>query len=291
MAPLRLLTYNLFLMPKPYMWTDIGTRLPRITDYIRSVAPGLDVVVLTEVFRVHDQDFVYKALASAFPYMARMQREPWTFLSGGVMILSRYPLDGTQFIQFTTATQIDSLASKGALMVRVMRPRLPVTLVAVHLQAWSENAHVRQEQVTEIRTWLNTHIEDKTEPVLLVGDLNQNHSQTKRLFPRDKVARKHPRSEHGSSVDPRTNTLACWSQGKDYVPEMVDYAVALDGYRKPSELTFYVQRAQTSVPYPVRVWKYGFQPRSTVLETRDLSDHYPVLIRWHCGARCARAHR
>lgn len=135
------------------------------------------IVALQEVWL--DGDAAEIAKASGMPYFARDNSKPW--LGDGLLVLSRFPIMESHHITFSCEPPLvrkiyqgDSVAGKGALMVRLNTPGGELDVYTTHLVSDYLPADKyltwRQSQIFELyemMTSLSSH-----RPILLMGDLN-----------------------------------------------------------------------------------------------------------------------
>lgn len=100
----------------------------------------------------------------------------------GLMVFSRFPIEGSAFVSYRDHIASDSLADKGAALVQIRRsPQCVYNVVATHMQAayatQVEHAGVRVKQLDQIRELIETHalrdfVTDTRVATVVCGDLN-----------------------------------------------------------------------------------------------------------------------
>lgn len=174
---LRLLTYNVFLRPRPVSFgDDTACRAARIGKLL--AGGDADVVALTETFRAADVLTLSATAGSRFPYQA-LSQPPGTGvleIPGGLSILSRWPIESTRAITYSAChgPVSDCVAAKGALWAVIRTSRSTrLNVVATHLDAgsWDGDRHARGKQLAELRSLID-QIDPATGPVVVMGDFN-----------------------------------------------------------------------------------------------------------------------
>lgn len=193
---LTIMNYNTFLLMGPDAWPvdkpDYCTRAEKIADVI----PDVDVLVLNEVASkdstcaVDAYDLVTERLvapAGPFPYRSELLNgDPsWGLLgptsTGGVAILSKYPIENVYHHEFSSGSGEDGLMQKGFLHVRVTKTvagrAYVYNIIGTHLQAGDSDARIvaRQEQRADIAAYVQGL--PAGQPILVVGDLNTSDAE------------------------------------------------------------------------------------------------------------------
>lgn len=308
----KCLVYNLQLAAPAVMLNGQMDRIGPIADKVLALDP--DVIVFLECFYIDAKDHLVDLLSDRYKEHRYLPRHKLRFLSGGVLILSKYPVISSQTLVYRNRSLVDGMASKGGLAVQVRHPEEgPLWIVGSHVQAWASHQTIRIKQFEELSEWLKIHVPQGSKVVIL-GDFNMDyHTKLKDLM---KAARaiqvskltgseqytnnkkNHLRGLDGSAQSCERSYYCgiCWSTDdpgvcrmkcddmKDAKPVceccenlMLDYGIILKGYRKAKEFTVQVLPWQADKPLTFQCWRIGWvsNPRLT---TKDLSDHYPSLV-------------
>ncbi|XP_059103081.1 sphingomyelin phosphodiesterase 5-like isoform X2 [Peromyscus eremicus] len=162
---------------------------------LRATIPtGLDFVCLQEVFDLRAARRLVRALG---PNLGPVLYDVGTFgllpgpyfkvLGSGLLLASRYPLLRATFRCFPDARREDAMASKGLLSAQAQLGildgrRIVGYLHCTHLQAPTEDGHVRCKQMTLLLEWVeefeaeSRHIGEVVAFSVLLGDLNFDNS-------------------------------------------------------------------------------------------------------------------
>lgn len=157
---------------------DIDGRLKAMVHPIRDLDP--DIIVFQEVW----SDAIWRHLVEEidYPFFAYRPNRGWVRgqLGNGLLVLSRFPLARERIRRFSALTRTQEiLASKGAMLVDLVTPQGPVTLINTHLGSGftARMGKRRIAQLHELFEW--TADIPREHPVILAGDLNLiPHSET-----------------------------------------------------------------------------------------------------------------
>lgn len=173
-SDLKILTWNLFMIPKPFNNTLQQTR----ADMMASLLPGLghDVYFFQEAFIGKTKKKLTNAFKNTHPYTARLGVDGKIphLLDSGLLVFSRYPMKVLGHEYFKKCAKTDCFAAKAALLVEVTTPDgKKVQIATTHMQAWVEAKAlaVRQTQLVQIKNLFKRY-ENPGIPQVLVGDLN-----------------------------------------------------------------------------------------------------------------------
>jgi endonuclease/exonuclease/phosphatase family metal-dependent hydrolase len=152
---------------------DIDGRLEAMVHPIRDLNP--DIIAFQEVW----SDAIWRHLVKHldYPFFAYRPNRGWVrgHLGNGLLVLSRFPLARERVRRFSALTRTQEiLASKGAMLVDLVTPQGPVTLINTHLGSGftARMAKRRVMQLQELFEW--TADIPRENPVILAGDLNLN---------------------------------------------------------------------------------------------------------------------
>ena len=205
-TPLRLMTLNTQLLPLASSVWAVTISIPGALralfpnsdedakEKARMVANALlsipspqqpDVIGLNEVFSEDGRRVLIKMLTSVWPYVVESIEENDLEEDAGLMVFSRIPFrelpDGgyRRRLFYSVDADVDSWASKGAILVQVDQPTPETTLVFTHLQASYEQEDeyrdIRGRQLEQLVEWIDEFLEYddmKWRNVILAGDLN-----------------------------------------------------------------------------------------------------------------------
>lgn len=132
-----------------------------------------DVLVFQEMFSPRARNLIRKGLNDFYPHQSNLLNKK-TFAikaSGGVMVLSRYPISFTKQIRFKDREGIDRMARKGALLTELNMNGKTVQVIGTHLQAFgsTEVMHGQYQQLHD--ELLRPNQKDKV-PQVICGDFN-----------------------------------------------------------------------------------------------------------------------
>jgi endonuclease/exonuclease/phosphatase family metal-dependent hydrolase len=172
---LKLLSWNIFMLPKPIYFSQQAYRNHQITAQLK--ATDYDVIFMQEAFITRARNFMAAELRQNFPYqevLHRQARKPWHMFNSGLFIVSRHPMKVLDWEYYQRCTHADCFASKGVLLVELSLPGgKKIQLANTHMQANDDDTavSVRKSQLAQIKNLLARH-QKQDVPQLLVGDLN-----------------------------------------------------------------------------------------------------------------------
>lgn len=175
-AAMKIVSWNLHLLPTILPFTGSGERARRIAYAVADLDP--DIAVFQEAFDQHARKVIRGVLQERYPYQLRPLNNSFHMyrVNSGVWILSKIPLETLGMVRFDDCAGADCLARKGALMVEGSWQQHPFQLIATHLQA-NEEREVRKGQLRQIQNQLiGQHTADNV-PLFLCGDLNADKHQ------------------------------------------------------------------------------------------------------------------
>jgi len=170
-STLKLLTWNLFMIPKPINFSLQQTRVPLISEAL--LKRNDDVLLFQETFSGLARRKLIHNLKKTYPYQARL-KGTFLRLNSGLLILSKFPLKVLDKLHFKDCTNSDCFSAKGVILVEINHPDgKKIQIATTHLQAWNnqKSRDVRAKQFSEIRDLLDRFAEP-TKAQILAGDLN-----------------------------------------------------------------------------------------------------------------------
>lgn len=301
---LRVATYNvMFPVAEPIRFNGQRERCARLPAAIASL--DADVLVLQEMI---SNQYARKLLRElrhlGWKHHTRALAGMFTLVSGGVYILSRFPITREDRLIFDSSacSGADCLAGKGVVYAEIVKGGRKFHVFGTHLQAWSgpEARNARVKQAHSVRDLIRSLELPEDEPVLIAGDLNVEFYTMQGEFQRMceimeavAVVPEGGAATPPFSCDPQTNNLVGGDdisayKTKDYPQgcfeeymatgvcvccpqELVDYVMYSPNHLKPSKASCTVTALKAAAPFQIRV------NASTVRSVRDLSDHYPLV--------------
>jgi endonuclease/exonuclease/phosphatase family metal-dependent hydrolase len=298
---LGIATYNLMLsVSEPIRYTGVRDRSVRVADsFYTHVAPSdVDVVCLQEL--TVDYDAVRKSfihhLFSSEPMKPSWFGPKLRFWPSGICTLSKYPITHENHLIFTGQTyHVEAYVSKGAIYTRIQHPELGgIHVVNTHLNAWTtpQAQLARLAQVKQVRSWLIGLSLDSSEPLVLCGDLNVDFYENATIIEAMSsilCSTTVLPSTVQFSFDGSTNSMVGIDDPTEYQTvqhdntdlaesrplcprQLVDgFFVSLEHARPVTQRTEVV-KVLAPCPFPMH---YNINTHKL---TRDVSDHYPVML-------------
>lgn len=169
---LKVLSWNVYMLPKPIKSSLQGTRKKLIADQLKNTSH--DLIFMQEAFIKSFRDEVRASLKKTHPHSYYLKK-PKFFISifgSGLFVLSRYPVKLVDWVYFRNCAKADCLATKGAALMEITLPRgQKVHVVNTHLQAIESRGAIRLKQLEQIHSMIVRHGRPDI-PQFLIGDLN-----------------------------------------------------------------------------------------------------------------------
>jgi endonuclease/exonuclease/phosphatase family metal-dependent hydrolase len=169
---LKVLSWNVFMLPKPIKNSLQGTRKKIIAEQLNNTTH--DLIFMQEAFIKDFRNKVRASLLKTHPYSYYLKK-PKILISifgSGLFVVSRYPVKLVDHVYYRNCASADCLATKGAVLMEITLPGgQRVHVVNTHLQAINSQGEVRMKQLAQIHAMLLRHGRPDV-PQFLIGDLN-----------------------------------------------------------------------------------------------------------------------
>ena len=176
--PLTVMTYNMALMVAPATYAGPSSFRPQAIDELckRVAALQPDVIGLCEAFSNSERAQIRGRLKQFLPFFMEGPDEDDLESDGGLLLLSKHPMQEKRSTIYRQATSPDSFANKGALFARIVPPGFPspLDIFYTHAQAIYPGGDGKKEllsQLLHLGHMIRAHSDPET-PTLLMGDLN-----------------------------------------------------------------------------------------------------------------------
>ncbi|MCS7072833.1 MAG: sphingomyelin phosphodiesterase [Bacteroidia bacterium] len=275
----RVLTWNVYMLPRPFIRTGQFTRTKEIIRTLQN--SDYDVIVLQEVFIERVKKQIAEGLKECYPYYFGPPGKDWLLKQdGGVIILSKHPIGSMQKIAFKDCYGFaDCMADKGALLAEINKGNRRVQVIGTHLQSMDlpEAEQVRERQFKQIAQKLLYPFKHLNVPQLVVGDLNTckvNQPNSYRKMLRILEAEdahelaKSQRKQRKNERLEQTEELFTYNGQKN--------KLIVKSYQKTQEFLDYVlirtNKALAAIKHSaIKIFQSKWSDRF-----QDLSDHYAV---------------
>lgn len=299
METLAVVTYNVMLMvDKPWRFQGASERSARLAHSLYQGLPVCPDVVCLQELATNYWDVVcsfYDHRHSAGPVESSWCSSKIKFWPSGLCTLSKYPITHEHHYIFTGETyHVELFVSKAALHTRVLHPVLGgVNVVNVHLNAWStpRAQKARSDQIAQLARWLKTLQLCPDEPLVVTGDFNvdfyENFEQVAALAEQLGCRYLLPDTTQ-FSFDAAANELVGMDDPSEY--KTVQGGQSTTPPRQLVDGFFIRQNLATAGTVDVvclrstDVFPLHFNVTTRRL-ARDLSDHFPVLLRLQLPVR------
>ncbi len=256
---LNVLAYNVWALLPGLVAKDTSERLTEISKQL----DGYDVIVFSELFENNRRETFLNRIRSEYPYQTRVVDRSGAIEDGGVLIVSRWPIEYEDQITFSDCDADDCLAAKGVMYARIIKGEQKYHVFGSHTQAWTaaENQATRAQQFSEMKSFIDQQNIPASEAVIIAGDLNVDKTN----FPAEHLemlntlnASEVPQLP-GSYAYTADGNVNAWTDGR---PEFLDYVLISNAHLQP-------QQASTDVLVPRSI-------DASVFTKYDLSDHFAI---------------
>ena len=278
---LKILSWNIQMLPRGVNSNGKAKRAKAIADQLKN--SKYDVIVFQELFYKRSRRILTKALAQQFPFQTPVLNKKGFALktNGGVLLISRYPIQKVQQIQYKKRTGPDCLSRKGALLAELNVKGKSVQLIGTHLQAFGlkEIMYSQYQQLQDelLRPNIKTGVAQiicgdfntlKEVPSIRPADLPANFEKRIAQYP---VMLQTLDAEDGVLHGEQQFTMD--RPYNDLCKKRKQYRLLLDYFliRSNESPTIVSKRRIQIIRYP---WHKNHQ---------DLSDHYGLeaVVSWH----------
>lgn len=256
---LNVLAYNVWALLPGLVSKDVSERLTEISKQLA----GFDVIVFSELFENSRRADFLDRIRAEYPYQTRVVDRSGAIEDGGVLIVSRWPIEYEAQMTYSSCDADDCMAAKGVMYARVNKGGQKYHVFGSHTQAWTaaENQATRSHQFHEMKNFIDQQAIPAAEAVIIAGDLNVDKTN----FPAEYQAMLNTlnasevaqvENSYGYTADSRINP---WSSGR---PEFLDYVLVSNVHLQPLA-------ASSKVRIPRSI-------AASVFTQYDLSDHFAI---------------
>ncbi len=305
------MAYN--IMQLPVQDWDQTARANALPDALRTLNSLPDIIAYQEVFTDHAYNKITDMSEYLYhtPVLGKVCSDGgWDSISGpcsnsplvvrgGVMISSQHLIEEQHALVFSNYVQSswDAQSNKGAVYVKINIQGYHYHIVSTHLQATHDETDdtehvVRMQQLSEIKTWLNSFNIPQNEPIILAGDMNvpfSQSSQVTEMLSTSQASLNFPNSGPDGSY-PENNWMSraynynggydmCYNDTLDYVFHRTDHlqpvsspVMEVVALKSPNSWYWWYLRGWWKLCGGWS-WHNGY--------TSDISDHYPVVARYN----------
>ena len=173
-AELKVLSWNIFMLPRMIKRTGQMDRAPHIADQLN--ASDYDVLVFQEAFDKKTRTLLAEQFKEEFPYQWGPAYPKGGFLktNSGIWFVSRLPIQFVDQMEFNDCAGIDCRGRKGAVLIEVEKDGITYQVMGTHLdsQPMERDALVRIKQYEQIYAEIVKENEKPGVPQVLCGDYN-----------------------------------------------------------------------------------------------------------------------
>jgi len=161
----KVMSYNIWGLPVPIKLKHPG--IARIAQALPYYNP--DVVAFQETFTKR-ADILAHVKEYPFVSYGPHVKKGITFLSSGLLTISKYPIVKTQSMVYSHCTSFDCFASKGVLLTTILHPQYgEIDFYNTHTNA-GKSKKVKWSQLAELLLFIQKT--NQGNPIILSGDMN-----------------------------------------------------------------------------------------------------------------------
>lgn len=267
-APVKVLTWNIFMRPSFLFWNGQMKRAEAIGDILKN--GEYDIILFQESFGKKSRSVLREALKTAYPYEIEPSKKG-AVTNNGLWILSKHQILSFESIFFTDCKAGDCNSSKGAVLFEVTIGEQVYQFVNTHVQAedGKKFAQVRQNQFRMISDLLTKHRKPNV-PQFILGDLNTDRKNGTEYLPMLQLLNA---SDHQISI-PEGATLsstepATWGcKNNDLIKKK---------WKGNVQLLDYALQRETGYPFKLRR-ELKTYTKQWSKKRKHLSDHYAISL-------------
>lgn len=300
---ITLMTYNVMLLPSILVFErDQITRAHLLTKakFLRTS----DILCLQEVFQSKPSAILLNALSETYPYSTpvlgdeehkdkwherwndHVSSHPLKFVSGGVTILSQWPIVYTMEYFYKHACSAHRFVRTGFVYAKIFygKNRSPIHVFGTHLQPndyrgcyLTGEDRIREEQMQELNRFLQTRNLSSDELVFILGDFNINKYHTRQYESMLKILNVHPQHLHPTSLPCSWDSSLNAMTNSRHDNQLLDY-IFLHQNHTPKDALWYnliIDRMASKQWHLLGSQRSFYNSRNIPL--LELSDHYPVV--------------
>lgn len=254
----NVLAYNVWALLPGLVSKQVSDRLTLLSQQLE----GYDAIVFSELFDNSRRQRFLDSIRSLYPYQTRVVDRSGSTEDGGVLIVSRWPIESESQIVYSDCDGSDCIAAKGAMYARINKDGQIYNLFGTHTQAWpsDKNQATRHRQFIQLKGFIDSKQLPDNEAVIIAGDLNvdkanyqQEYFNMLNTLGAEEVI---PDGDYKYTADGRVNA---WTDG---TPEILDYVLYSSSHKVPVST-----KAKVITPRSIH---------SSVFTKYDLSDHFAV---------------
>lgn len=299
-SDLSVMAYNIMQLPDVAGDWDDAARLSRTPAAIRDLNETPDVLIVAEAFT----DEAYNTLgqlSDLYPFRTPVIGQVcsgggWDSTSGncstspavvrgGVFLMSKWPIEVQRQHIFNNSQMwtADYYANKGVVYIRIDKGSFKYHVFGTHMQAdegdFNLSHQTRMAQLSEMKNWIDGLGIPSSEPVIIAGDFNVEHSKSAHLS--EMLSRSNGElSFDGQGIGSYSaldNLMAksnayYYEYSMDY-NDTLDYVITRQDHLLPEvPATMEVMRLKAPDSW---YWDYMVNVNGSGYHS-DLSDHYPV---------------
>lgn len=304
LGQIKLMSYNVMFVPRLLVFErDQITRAHLLTKakFLRLS----DVLCLQEVFEPKPSHILLDSLTNTYQYSTpilgnedgkdywdetwnrQIGRSSLKFLSGGLTILSKWPIVHTAQYFYRHSCSGHTFVRSGFIYVRVLygEHKIPIHIIGTHLQPSDHRGcyihseeEIREKQMNEITGFIDARNISKNEPLFLLGDFNIDKYNIEQHETMIDLLRVQKHYLYPSSVpctwDSSFNSMTISAHQEN---QLLDYILIHKDHTLNNSVWFNLIIDPMASEQWHLLGKNRMFYNARNIPLMDLSDHYPVI--------------
>ena len=258
--PLKVLSWNIYMLPPLAKFTGKQRRAKRIGDLLKN--SDFDIIVFQEAFHGAARRKIWRRVRDNFPHQLGPANRRWYSFktNSGIWMVSKIPLKQLAELDFDYCEGIDCWSRKGALLAEAEHHGQKFQILGTHLEAGGDK-DMKMTQYEELDSLLS-HFRESGIPQIAAGDFNthkfKHPKYYEKLIATLGMEDGQPLSEQQFSSDSYINDIKI-HKGDSKKKSLIDFIFYRENGKKAT-VNRYIRIPQ---------WQWS-------KHCKDLSDHFAV---------------
>lgn len=171
---IKVLTWNVFMLPKPIKFTYQAERTTLIGEELNK--GHYDVIFLQEAFPGWFHKHIYQMTKAKYPHQHYLKRPfiSHTVFGSGLYVMSKFPIKDKSRVYYSSCRNADCFAAKGlSLITFQLAGGKEIQIGNTHLQAGQnyKSDRIRMKQLNQVKKHLAS-VAKPGVPQVILGDIN-----------------------------------------------------------------------------------------------------------------------
>ncbi|CAF3389901.1 unnamed protein product [Rotaria sp. Silwood1] len=303
LSQITLMSYNVMFIPRLLVLErDQITRARLLTKakFLRSS----DILCLQELFEPKPTQILLNSLSDTYPYSTpilgnqenqddwdetwnrQIGRSSLKFLSGGLKILSKWPIVHTAQYFYRHSCSGHTFARVGFIYTRILygKNKIPIHVIGTHLQPsdhsgcyLSSEEKTREKQMYEITGFIDARNISKNELIFFLGDFNIDKYNIEQYEAMIDILRVKEQHLYPSSIQCTwDSSFNAMTHSKHQENQLLDYILIHKDHTLNNSLWYNIIMDQMASEQWHLLGKNRMFYNTRNIPLMELSDHYPI---------------